>query len=76
MLKDFTTVLNWSLGTIGMAEYRLNLLPNTRPIPQDSYRTGAKARQREKSEIGKIVFARVTEAAQSPWASPVVLETK
>ena len=76
MLKEFTPMWDGSLGTIGVTEHRIDLLPGTRPISQHPYRAGPKAREEEKSQVEKMLRAGVIEPAQSSWASPVVLVPK
>lgn len=47
MLWEFTPMWEGSLGTIGITEHRIHLLPKTQPIAQNSYRNGLKAHKEE-----------------------------
>ncbi|CDF40830.1 unnamed protein product [Chondrus crispus] len=62
-----------TLGEINTTVHRIELIPETRPIAQDPYRAGPKAREVEDAEVQKMLEAGVIEPAQSEWASPVLL---
>ncbi|CAN8076686.1 unnamed protein product [Agarophyton chilense] len=76
LLRDFTTMWYGSLGDNATTEHRIDLLPDTRPISQHPYRAGPAARAEERAQVDKMLLAGVSEPAQSPWASPVVLAPK
>ncbi|CAN8076123.1 unnamed protein product [Agarophyton chilense] len=76
MLKKYTSMWNGKLGEISATEHHLDLVPGSRPISQPPYRAGPRTRQIEEENVSKMLEEGVIEAAQSAWASPVVLVPK
>ena len=76
MLRPFSSMWDGSLCEIRTTEHRINLQPDARPIAQNPYRAGPRARVVEQEEVDRMLQAGVIEPAQSEWASPVVLVPK
>ncbi|CAN8071938.1 unnamed protein product, partial [Agarophyton chilense] len=68
----------WSghLGRIKATQHRIELLPDSKPVYQQQYRAGPKAREKELKEVERMLREGVIEPANSDWASPVVLVEK
>ena len=64
------------LGEISATEHRIDLEPGTKPIRSMPYRQGPALRDKDASEIRKMLDAGVIEPATSEWASPIVLVPK
>ena len=76
MLNKYSKLWDGTLSEISTTVYRIELVPETRPIAQALYRAGLKAREIEDVEVQKMLEAGVNEPAQSEWASPVLLVPK
>ncbi|CAN8076676.1 unnamed protein product, partial [Agarophyton chilense] len=76
MLKKYTSMWTGKIGEICATEHHIDLVPGSRPISQAPYRAGPRTRQIEEGNISKMLEEGVIEAAQSAWASPVVLVPK
>ncbi|CAN8069585.1 unnamed protein product [Agarophyton chilense] len=76
MLKKYTSMWSGKLGEISATEHHIDLVPGSRPIYQPPYRAGPRTRQIEEENVSKMLEEGVIEAAQSAWASPVVLVPK
>lgn len=54
MLREYASLWDETLGEINFASSRINLVPETRRIPQEPYRAGHKARKIESLEVKKM----------------------
>lgn len=59
ILRELPPMWDGSLGTLVITEHRTNLVPNTGPLAQHHYRSGARAREEENSQAEKILRAGV-----------------
>ncbi|CDF37529.1 unnamed protein product [Chondrus crispus] len=64
------------LGKIGATKHRIELEPGARQIYKAPYPAGPTAREKEKTEIDRMLRAGVIEPATAEWASPVVFVRK
>ena len=76
MLSEFKDMWSGRLGKIGATKHRIELKPGARPIYQAPYRAGPIAREKEKTEIDRMLRAGVIEPTSAEWASPVVFAPK
>ena len=76
MLKEFAPMWAGDLGQINTTEHHIDLVPGSRPVAQQPYRAGPKARELEQREVDKMLREGVIEPSQSEWASPVVMVPK
>ena len=76
MLVEFKGMWTGELGKIGATKHRIELKPDARPIYQAPYRAGPSAREKEKTEIDRMLRAGVIEPATAEWACPVVFVPK
>ena len=76
LLKEFAPMWAGELGEIRTTQHYIDLLPGSRPVAQQPYRAGPKARELEQREVEKMLQAGVIEPSQSAWASPVVMVPK
>ncbi|CAN8062284.1 unnamed protein product [Agarophyton chilense] len=76
MLKKYTSMWSGKLGEISATEHHIDLVPGSRPISQPPYRAGPRTRQIEEENVSKMLEEGLIKAAQSAWASPVVLGPK
>ena len=76
MLRKYEDMWDGSLGEINVTEHHIDLIPGSRPITQQPYRAGPKAREFEQEQIDRMLRDNVIEPSQSAWASPVVLVPK
>ena len=76
LLEDFDDMWSGDLGTISVTKHRIDLEEDSRPVFQQPYRSGLKARQFERDEVNRMLAAKVIEPSSSEWASPVVIVAK
>ena len=76
MLSEFKEMWNGPLGNIGATKHRVNLKAGANPIYQAPYRAGPTAREKEKTEVNRMLRASVIEPATVEWASPAVFVPK
>ena len=76
LLEPFQSMWTGTLGSIHATSHHINLEPGTKPIHQQPYRAGHKARQEERKQIDKMLEQGVIEPSSAEWASPVVLVPK
>jgi len=76
MLERHSQMWSGKLGEIAATEHRIRLKPNTDPIRQTPYRAGHQNRKLINEQVESMLKAGVIEAAQSEWASPVVMVPK
>ncbi|CAN8075928.1 unnamed protein product [Agarophyton chilense] len=73
LLEVFETMWSGHLGQIKATQHRIELLPDSKPIYQQPYHAGPKAREVELKAVEQMLQEGVIEPANSDWASPVVL---
>ena len=71
LLREFEGIWSGRGGTISIAKHWIDLEEGARPIYQQPYRAGHRARAIEKAEIGRMLEQGVIEPASAEWASPV-----
>ena len=76
LLEEFRDMWSGQLGTISATEHRIEVDRDSRPIYQQPYRAGPKARDFEKEEVDRMLAAGVIEPSSADWASPVVFVPK
>ena len=76
LLRKYSSMWSGELGEIKVTEHHIDVLPGTRPIAQNPYRAGPRAREAEREEVERMLQAGVIEPSKSAWASPVVLVPK
>ena len=76
MLSEFKDMWSCRLGKIGATKHRIELKPGARPIYQAPYQAGPIAREKEKTEIDRMLRAGVIEPTSAEWASPAVFVPK
>ena len=76
MLSEFKDMWSGRLGRIGATKHRIELKSGARLIYQAPYRAGPIAREKEKTEIDRMLRAGVIEPTSAEWASPVVFVHK
>ncbi|CAN8063812.1 unnamed protein product [Agarophyton chilense] len=76
LLEEFETMWSGHLGQIKATQHRMGLLPDSKPIYQQPYRAGPKAREIELKEVERMLEEGAVEPANSDWAIPVVLVQK
>ena len=76
MLSEFKDMWSGRLGKIDATKHRIELKPGARPTYQVPYRAGPIAREKEKTEIDRMLRAGVIEPTSAEWASSVVLVPK
>ena len=76
MLRKYSSMWNGNLGEIRVMDHHIELPPDTRPIAQQPYRAGPKAREFEETEVQRMLRDGIIEPSMSSWASPVVLVPK
>ena len=76
MLEPHKSMWDGTLGTPHATTHRIDLDANAKPVFQQPYRAGLRAREIERSEVDRMLREDVIEAAAEEWASPVVLVPK
>ena len=76
MLSEFKYMWSGRIGKIGATKHCIELKSGARPIYQAPYRAGPIAREKEKTEIDRLLRAGVIEPTSAEWASPVVFVPK
>jgi hypothetical protein len=61
------------LGHVHSTSHRIDLVSGAKPIHAQPYRAGPRAREADSAEVQRMLKERVSEPANSDWASPVVL---
>ena len=64
------------LGRTSLVEYKIDLVPGTRPIKQAPYRLPLAKRQDAEKEIKLMAEKDLIEPSTSPWSSPVIIIPK
>ena len=64
------------LGRTSLVEYKIDLMPGTRPIKQAPYRLPLAKRQEAENEIKLMAEKELIEPSTSPWSSPVIIIPK
>ena len=75
-MRNYADMWDGSLGEINVMSHPIELVPGTRPIAQQPYRAGPKAREIEAKEVERMLRDGIIEPSKSPWASPVVMIPK
>ena len=65
LLRKYAPMWDGSLGEISTTEHHIDLLSNTRPVRQQPYRAGPRAREIEQAEVEKMLRAGVIEPSTS-----------
>lgn len=76
LLSEYRRMWSGELGKIVATKHRIELQPDAKPVYQTPYRAGHKSREFQQKEVDRMLTDKVIEAAQSEWASPVVLVPK
>ena len=76
LLRKYKSMWDGKLGEISITEHPIDVFPDTRPIAQNPYRAGPKARQFESAEVERMLESGIIRPSKSPWSSPVVLVPK
>ena len=76
MLKKHQTMWDGKLGSIRTPPHRIQLKEGSNAVHAHLYRAGPQARKAEETEVQRMLSEQFIEAAQSEWASPVVLVNK
>ena len=72
VMSEFKDMWTGRLRNIWATKHRIELKPGDRSIYQAPYRAGLTAREKEKTETGRMLRAGVIEPATAEWESPVV----
>lgn len=57
-------------------EFAINLIPGTRPIYMEPYRTSVSELEKLKSQLGKLLENKFIRPSVSPWGAPMLLVKK
>ena len=76
LLADFDSVLCNEPGKTDIAEHRIDVEPNTRPIKLPPYRVPHTYHQSLREELEQMEQMGIIERSSSDWAAPIVLVKK